>query len=145
MFFTHDGIVTSPFTPATSVVPSFEQSNPLLELYFAFLSSTANDLKAPQLENAHRQTFVKLAGIVTDVKLLQPQKAESPMLVTFDEIVTDVRLQHFPNTRHPDPDRNSFLPMLVTGHPPSIEGIVIEPVADWDNPSSIRALPSFTV
>ena len=65
--------------------------------------------------------LVTESGIVTLVRPLQPENAEDPMLVTESGIVTLVS---------PLQLQNASSPMLVTGLPPSVEGIVTEPVGD---------------
>ena len=89
MLVTPDGIVTSPFTPKTSVRSRFEQSKPLFELYLGFAGSTTKDLRPPQSKNECRSMFVTLDGIATLANSPQLENALYPMLVTPSGIVTE--------------------------------------------------------
>ena len=48
MFITVNGIVTSPFTPAINVLPSLEQSSPLIAQNSGFSGSTTKDISPLQ-------------------------------------------------------------------------------------------------
>ena len=153
MLVTPSGMVTSPFTPMMSVVPSLEQSIPFLELYTGLAASTKIDASPLQPENAFAPMFVTPAGIVTDVRLLHPQNVSFPMLIKLDGKVNDVNPLHptkapLPmlftpegivnavNLAHP---ANAFAPMFVT-----VDGIVtdVSPLRPENASSPMLVTPS---
>ena len=85
---------------------------------------------------------VTLVGIVTFAKALQPEKAEPPIRLTPSGTTTLTRLLQSLNAEEPmfvkvfgittstssSQPLNAEAPRLVTGLPPSEEGIVIDPV-----------------
>ena len=72
MLVTLDGIVTSPFTPAIRVLPSFDSNKPFTDEYLALPPVTVIDISPLQPLNAELSMFVTLDGIVTLVRPLQP-------------------------------------------------------------------------
>ena len=89
MLVTLSGIATLPFTPNTTVFPSFDSIRPLQEEYFGLFAPMENDVSPEHPENAVSSMLVTPFGIVTEVSPEQPSNAEYPMLVTLSGIVTD--------------------------------------------------------
>ena len=78
---TPSGIVTSPFTPWTSHLPSLVSKRPSMDFRVGFPLATENDSRAEQPWKAYRPTSVMVAGIVTVLSPVLPLSAYPPRYV----------------------------------------------------------------
>ena len=156
MLATSSGITTSPFTPQTNFLPSFDSSNPFIELNCGLLLPTIIFVKQPQPENTQLPISDTLSGIVTLVSPLQPENAPplitiTPSGITTSPLMPQISVSPSFDNRSPLADEYLILPSSTvidcsilhpekapSRIPITLPGITTSPLTHFSN-----TLPSF--